>query len=387
MITALGLLSACLASGCGGDAEAQSSTPGDGGQEASDDAGIDAPALDSTVDVGSDADGSLDAEPDVSKDADAPLDAKADGTMDATDADDAGDGATLTCHGRSDLCDRPYNQVAQVCTHNAMSSTAYSFIVPTPNQARSFTEQLDDGVRCLMLDTYAWQGDLYLCHGECGFWGALPLVDGLVEIATWMDAHPSEVVTFILEAYISEADTFSALVDAGLADPSGEPTTQDVLYYHDAPPGSPWPTLREMEESGQRLVVFTDDGSANGNWHLDWRAYGWETPWDDPTFSCQDNRGDPTAYDNQVFILNHFTISSIGGSEQLSEQNNAFDVLWDHASRCWQTDAQYNPWQQIPTFVTVDHYHLPTTGGATLEPDAFDVVEALNDAWPTAPAL
>jgi hypothetical protein len=44
------------------------------------------------------------------------------------------------------------------------------------------------------------------------------LRDGLEEIRAWMTTNPREVVTFIVEAYLDEQQTFGALVASGLAD-------------------------------------------------------------------------------------------------------------------------------------------------------------------------
>jgi hypothetical protein len=263
-----------------------------------------------------------------------------------------------------------------------MSSQWYGFSIPTPNQKLSLTEQLDLGVRCLMLDTYEYLGAPHLCHGACGPWGAMPLKDGLDEINFWLGKHPGDVVTLILESYLSESKTLVALVESELAAPGGVADGAFPLYVRGEAPGTPWPTLGKMVAANQRLVVFTDDGAANNTWHLDWRIHGWETPYNDPTFTCVDNRGDPTAHDHQVFILNHFITGSVGSSEADALKANGYVPLLDHAARCWQKDEKYNPWGQIPTFVTVDHLHLPTGGGPTLDPDVFDVVDALNAAWP-----
>jgi hypothetical protein len=298
---------------------------------------------------------------------------------------DSGSGkadAPAACQGDPAYCERPYNQVAQLCTHNAMASEVYEFYIPTPNQAHSLTRQLEDGVRCLMLDTYRWSDDLYLCHIDCDY-GSLPLADGLAEVRAWMDKNPREIVTFILESYISEEETFGALVESGLAHESGEPTSEDLLYYHDAPPGSPWPTMGWMIENEQRLVVLSTDDAANGRWHLDWRAYGWETPYDDPTFTCKDARGDPKAHDNALFILNHYTLCWHGGCEENGLVNNTLDFIVERAVGCWQKHPDYNPWQQIPTFVNLDQYHVPGQAGV---PQAALAVKALNALWPNPPA-
>ncbi|MFW5877091.1 MAG: hypothetical protein ACOCXM_10165 [Myxococcota bacterium] len=298
------------------------------------------------------------------------------GALGGCGGDEAGHPTLPPCNGAEDFCERSYNSVASACTHNAMSTEANDFHLPTPNQDRSILQQLDDGVRCLMLDTYMTDDGPALCHADCEL-GQIPWVPLLEEIDAWLDRHPEQVVTFILEAYISEAETEQALRDAGIF---------DRVYRHDQPPGSPWPTLRELIDADQRLVVFTDDGAANGDWHLDWRDYGWETPFNDDTFTCDPGRGDPTRYDDQVFILNHYTLCPAGGCESNAEANNAYDFLFPRAVECWRDDPARNPWGQIPTFVNVDHYHVPEPGQASELPDVFDAVAALNGAWPTPPA-
>ncbi len=272
------------------------------------------------------------------------------------------------CNGEEAYCQRPYNELAQVCTHNAYATEADGFVLPTPNQRFGLSRQLDDGVRCLMLDTYEVDGELMLCHGLCGPWGERPLSEGLGEVAAWLRDHPRDIVTFILEAYISERQTLAALEDAGL---------DGLLYDRAGPPGSPWPTVEELITAGQRLVVFTDDDEASGGWHLDWRRYGWETPYDDPEFPCVSGRGDPAAYDNQIFILNHYTLCELGGCEENAQVNNAADFSYDRARRCWLETPEVNAFAQIPTFINVDYYDVPD--GAI-----FQTAARLNADWPGA---
>lgn len=285
-----------------------------------------------------------------------------------------------TCNGTAERCARPYNQVAQACTHNAMSSKAYRFIIPTPNQMRSLTEQLDAGVRCLMLDTYAFEGELYFCHGACGNWGKLRMAEGLAEISAWLAAHPREVVTFILEAYITQDETLSALAAAGLAAPDGRPDPQFPLFSAAGPPGTPWPTLGEMVDANQRLVVFTDDAATTAPWHLHWPSWGWETPYNDPTFTCAHGRGDPGGNPHPIFILNHYSLGPGGGDERISSGNNTFDSLTEHARRCTNVTAADNPLGLAPTFLNVDHFHVPAEGGPTDQPDVIDAAFSLDAA-------
>ena len=58
-----------------------------------------------------------------------------------------------------------------------------------------------------MPDTYLYKGDIYLCHGSCtGVIGKQQPRDNykrfsdlLRVVKNWLDAHPSEVVTLIIE--------------------------------------------------------------------------------------------------------------------------------------------------------------------------------------------
>src|SRR5687767_15168907 len=69
------------------------------------------------------------------------------GAPDGAPADAAPQAA---CNGAAALCERRYDQVAYVTTHNAMSSQEDGFF--GPNQFFGVARQLDDGVRGLMLD-------------------------------------------------------------------------------------------------------------------------------------------------------------------------------------------------------------------------------------------
>ena len=60
----------------------------------------------------------------------------------------------LACNGHVELCDRPYDEVTYAATHNSMSSPD---VVPVwPEHDGGLTEQLDAGVRALLIDTHHW---------------------------------------------------------------------------------------------------------------------------------------------------------------------------------------------------------------------------------------
>ncbi len=254
----------------------------------------------------------------------------------------------LVCNGDAILCDRRFDEVSYPTTHNAMSSEEEGWIAP--NQAYRSWRQLEDGVRGFMLDTWEEEGVTLLCHGFCAI-GSRPFVDALHELRMFMDCHPAEVLTLIIEAHIDEARTAAAFEEAGL-----------LPYLHAQPLGDPWPTLGQMITSGRRMVVFTESADVSLPWHHYAYAYAWDNDYANMTpadLDCAVNRG---SAGNSVFILNHFLTAPIA-MRSLAEMVNYNPFFLDQARRC-QTESG-----RLPNFVTVDFYDIG---------DLFSVVDTLN---------
>jgi len=64
--------------------------------------------------------------------------------------------AQYACNGYPELCNRKFNQVAFIHTHNASSNTTS----PVSNQDQSITQQLNDGIRAMKVPVYNNYGDL-----------------------------------------------------------------------------------------------------------------------------------------------------------------------------------------------------------------------------------
>jgi len=171
-------------------------------------------------------------------------------------------GAATVCNGFVELCDRPYNEVAYAETHNSFATIEDDYITFNANQSFMVTRQLEDGIRALSLDIYLWNGVVTLCHGgvDLCFLANKPLAEELENVKAFLDANPEEVVTIAFQDAVSAGDKAEVFEEVGLYDPS-EPET-DYLYAHG---GGAWPTLGEMIDSGERLVVFA--GSTSG---YDW---------------------------------------------------------------------------------------------------------------------
>ena len=171
----------------------------------------------------------------------------------------------------------------------------------------------------------------------------------------FLDEHPDEVVTLLIESHVSAEDTAAAVAQSGLDG-----------YVRTQPPGAPWPTLREMIASGRRLVVFTESGGGAPGWYLSLYEHSWETAYSFRTpadMSCAPNRGDPR---HPLFVLNHF-ISDPVADRAMAAQINHDPTLLDRARRCMRESGR------LPNFVAVDFYDV---GGL------FAVVDALNQESP-----
>ncbi len=103
------------------------------------------------------------------------------------------------------------------------------------------------------------------------------------------------MIFLIIQDDITPEDTALALESVGLDQ-----------YIYDHPAGQPWPTLGEMIDSGQRLVVMAEEEGPPPSWYQHVWDITMETPYtfinyDD--FSCDANRGPEDA---PFFLLNHW---------------------------------------------------------------------------------
>ena len=166
-------------------------------------------------------------------------------------------------------------------THNSANSTSE---LPTvsqsdSNQQLSLTDQLRVDVRSLELDAHWWPSlrsadkAPVLCHAQPaprheGCTTERLLEDGLTEIATWLRAHPAEVVLLYLEDHLegpeghrkAAQDVLDAFPDGMLyAPPAGAECTQLPLTL----------TRDAVRAAGAQVVVMTG-GCRTGvgpEWH------------------------------------------------------------------------------------------------------------------------
>jgi hypothetical protein len=289
------------------------------------------------------------------------------------------------CNGHAELCNRTYDEVAYVTTHNAMS------VADEPGwylaeQPHDIVSQLDGGARALMLDVWRARpaGDavsslgvnltdgraeleesfepevidaalrvvdavlgpptgpsaLYLCHGLCEI-GATPLAPTLDALRSWLERNPDEVVTLIVENHVPAAEIGQAIVAAGLE-----------RYLH-RPQSDRWPTLFTMVTSGRRLVVVTEEGSGGPSYP--WLVNAFELIQDTPytfdtvdDFTCDLNRGQADA---PLLLVNHW-LSGFTSIVTAAEQVNAQPVLGARVAQCADERGT------LPNFVGVNYYTI-----------------------------
>ena len=276
--------------------------------------------------------------------------------------DDEGRRVTV-CNGHASLCDRPLNEVAFAATHNSMSAASEGWLFASHRDG--IAEQLDDGVRGLLIDV--WFGypsvtgvatellgkdrdvmvelygaevveareriaaglgpledrELYLCHGFCEV-GATPLREALQDIRRFLGTNPGEVIIVFIQDEAPAEDIAAAFADAGL---------ERYAYAH---PGraTPWPTLGELVGRNERLIVMTENADRAP---VPWLHRGFELTQETPfafhsvdDLSCEPNRGAPDA---PLFLVNHW-IEDIAPTPEDAELLNARDVLLTRLREC-----------------------------------------------------
>lgn len=275
-----------------------------------------------------------------------------------------------TCNGSVELCDRTLDDVVFPATHNSMSGATY------PNwffaqHERGMEEQLEAGIRGLLIDPHygveskdgiatdleadkasraklegslgpegvaaaeriraqigfdgRGEREVFLCHGFCEV-GAITAQKGFREIADFLAANPGEVVVMSIEDATSPTDTVAELEAAGL----------DEFAYRG--PNGPWPTLREMIDSNERLLVMAERDGSEPAWYRDQFEITQETPFKftDPKqleqrSSCKPNRG---RADAPFFLLNHWVDSSPAPRPSNAKIVNQKDFILDRVAMC-----------------------------------------------------
>ncbi|CAO5188745.1 putative integral membrane protein [Frankia sp. AiPs1] len=293
--------------------------------------------------------------------------------------------ARRMCESSPSLCDRRYDQVTYLATHNAMANSEDRFL--GPSQDPTIVHQLDLGVRTLLVDVHHWtpaeqvasylatlppttraalepltrgavsqRPGVWLCHDVCQL-GALDYVAALGQIRDWMNRNPTEVVTLIVQDNdVPASEIAGGVAAAGLAGMVATPP--------DDPHGR-WPTLGSMIGSGRRLVIFTEQQDLPGTFLRGFYRYASDTPFDakQPAdlVGCPRNRG---SAGSSLLLMNNW-ITATAPSRQAALTSNNAGALGNRAQRCRGEQGR------TPTFIAVD---FSTIGSAQAAVDRLNGV-------------
>ena len=261
------------------------------------------------------------------------------------------------CNGFESLCAKRYNEVSFLTTHNAYNSKEDGFKLP--NQKWNITTQLNSGVRALMIDVYNESGQLRVYHG-LKILGSKPFIDILKEIKVFLIENENDVLTIILESYVSSDQIGKDFDNSGLS-----------KYLYTKTIDEEWKTLEKMIIDNTRLIVFSDKNDAHTDqqwYHYIW-DYAVETNYSNhkkEDFNCDFNRGSDNAASKDLFIINHFiTNSVIGiGRPNKSKEINSSTYFLERVKECQLETGKF------PNFITVDYYNIG---------NCRDVVDIIND--------
>ncbi|KAI8140492.1 PLC-like phosphodiesterase, partial [Fennellomyces sp. T-0311] len=274
------------------------------------------------------------------------------------------------CNGHESLCSRTYNEVTYLITHDSYAHG--DNVAATQNEP--ILQQLNKGVRGLkfsaVLPEFVKNKDdprsLHLCHTSCTILDAGSAVDTLNQIAAWLKENPGEVVTIFWNNLYNLENRYIA---------SAYQASSIMPYIYTFEEGSPWPTLKEMIDSGKRLVNFVDSGAdpLSTPWLMDEFANVFETPYDNTNidaFNCVvDRPASLESTDGMMYVVNHFLygVIQLGMKIEVPQRDKAANTngqpLEKHVTECSET------FKRKPNFIEVDFYEQ----GATL-----DYVAALN---------
>jgi hypothetical protein len=288
---------------------------------------------------------------------------------------------TDACNGDRALCDRRLDEVVLPGAHNSMSAAEVEGWM-FPNQELGSVSLLSHGIRALLFDVHygtpignrvktdiddeevsrakfekivgaeavdaamrirdRMTGEptgprgAHLCHGFCEL-GATPFVPMLEGVRDFLVRNPGEVIVFVIEDYVTPADIAAAFRESGL----------DRFVYR-GPVTPPLPTLRQMVDSNQRLVVFGENETRGVQWYhpafetIQETPYTFHTPGE---MSCRPNRGPA---DGPLFQINHWIETTPTPKPSNAEIVNQKDFLLARTRQCQGERGQ------LPNILAVD---------------------------------
>lgn len=221
------------------------------------------------------------------------------------------------CNGLASNCDMGVHEILYAGMHNAHSAVQDGFFIAF-NHQYNFAAALDYGYRVINLDIAVCNNELSLVHGMCRLGRTDPAV-AFQAIHDWLGANPTEVVLIVLQIDNEASGSSEPTVDLGRIFNTLNRIIGFTNRLYQKIPDEPWPTLREMIETDQRVLLFHYNGDVActnpdivcpPGFH-DWFEHAAETKFifndmtdfDNKTEACGITRGRPMA---PFYALNLF---------------------------------------------------------------------------------
>ncbi len=252
----------------------------------------------------------------------------------------------LLCNGLEELCNRPLNETAFLRTHNAHASEERGYHQLSMNHFFAIPTQLRDGVRALNADLYEYEGELVFCHGYCDL-GLQPAEELVLELVDFLKNNPNEVLLIDLQ---DESNGRAAEAFLSLAP-----------WLHPLSTETAWPTLGELIELDQRVLLFGSRQDSDPEWLLDKSSWIYSNGWhyEEPEDLNCELRNDQL--ENGLYEMTHVLTNPLAHPD-LAESINHQPFIGEHLKQCIDEVGFVNQ-------LSVDYYSIG---------DGLAVIEALN---------
>lgn len=269
---------------------------------------------------------------------------------------------TMKCNGHPELCNRKYGNVTFLGSHDSFADSPHWFALSRTQEVNLET-QMRMGARMLQAQGRMTNGQLHFCHTSCILFDGGSVESYLLRVKKFMDANPHEVFTFVF----TNPEEHSV---EKIWKPIFEKTGMDKLAYIPPTPvmtRDDWPTLRELIDTGKRVIVFLDKGAderkePEKEYILPQFKMMWEDPHNptDAAFPCTVHRGTegPLLPTQKLNLINHnlnIDLLPIGKGFRLpdrlnSPRTNGYKSIMHHALGC-AADVMED---RNPNFVMLD---------------------------------